>query len=476
MLLYPRVSAVGQGLRFLRGQLRCISKGTRLQLRPICFPESHDGLPTLTVPDISLLPRSVSICQFPPVEVADKIFVSKKALAIGRRRLAQVYRGSIKSCGPADEETSDPRLNDVVLKIYDGSWFPTGEEIFRSGDYGTHSAIRLRDNRSTVFVPHYLAWQEAWVYHKLQSSRVSGVPQFLGAYELDLGNGKVFAIALSYIEGISFPEWLGQINSDMAARIITEEERKQKKFQAARAISAIYWQICKRGIRILDEFDGNNVKITFSPSGPTHSDRKHTQPKARFQPEYEMDGEILDELYFEAIIKGQRKHSWMNGGLWWKRDSDFGSKEDKENILKECPRRTREEVKRLGFDCAEDYKGLCGSIKAISKIPMPLLLKKRDLARSLARPFQICASRRRRKVGSSWLPKVAIQGTKGKQWPLGANLPYKEAGKKGPSRIAILRTFRSTNAFSISACSETLVTSGGLSGVWEASCSIWLVI
>ncbi|KAH6910231.1 hypothetical protein BKA70DRAFT_1466645 [Coprinopsis sp. MPI-PUGE-AT-0042] len=407
MLLYARVSAAGQGLRFLRGQLRCISKGTRLQLRPICFPESDDGLPTLTVPDISLLPRSVSICQFPPVDVADKIFVSKKALAIGRRRLAQVYRGSIKSCAPADEETSDPRLNDVVLKIYDGSWFPTGEEIFRSGDYGTHSAIRLRDHRSTVFVPHYLAWQEAWVYHKLQSSRVSGVPQFLGAYELDLGNGKVFAIALSYIEGVSFPEWLGQINSDMAAGIITDEERKQRKFQAARAISAIYWQIRKHGIRILDEFDGNNVKITFSPSGPTHSDRRHTQrsissdyhaamfdfdltcSEATFQPEFEMDGEILDELYFEAIIKGQRKHSWMNGGLWWKRDSDFGSKEDKEWahwLLENCSAddwvtdvqeyhervslSDKGRVNRLGFDCAEDYKDLCEIIQAIYKKTM----------------------------------------------------------------------------------------------------------
>ncbi|KAH6885458.1 hypothetical protein BKA70DRAFT_1337550, partial [Coprinopsis sp. MPI-PUGE-AT-0042] len=271
---------VNRVLRISRGQLRRISSGTQIHLRPVTFPTNIEGPPSLTVPEASILPRRVSFLSLETSRISLKpmTFVSKEALAVGQGRLSQVYRGSLQPCEPAKEATDDRVLDDVVLKIYDGSLFPTGQEL-DSWDYNCCGSFKHAQlGLGSVFVPHYLAWQEAWVYAKLKSFDPNLVPRFLGVYELDLGKGQVFAIALSYVDGVSYAQWLDHLDAEANAGKFTEDESRRRRFQMARSISNFYWLLRCSGVCILDEFDSNNIKITSSsPPMASPPDAETTQ-------------------------------------------------------------------------------------------------------------------------------------------------------------------------------------------------------
>lgn len=133
MLLKACVGAANQALRcFSQGHLRCFSKGAEVYLRDIYFPDVPHGLATLTAAGSAPLVTRSDWAWY------EKKFQIKKPLSIGSGRLAQVYRGCLKFCDPDDAlAIRDPSLNDVVLKIYDSSHFPTGKGACRFGDYST---------------------------------------------------------------------------------------------------------------------------------------------------------------------------------------------------------------------------------------------------------------------------------------------------------------------------------------------------
>jgi hypothetical protein len=183
-----RVAAGNQALGCLREQSRMMSIRAReqLNLRSTCFPNLEEGPPGLTGLDAvqAFFPKIMRPTKTPSAQQPRAMtFFCKKALAHGWRRLSQVYRGSLKASGlGTPDNINNPKLDDVVLKIYDGSRFPTAQQVYCSGDYGT--AYPEIACPSKVFVPAHLAWQEAWVYHKLKPSHHLAVPQFLGAYEV----------------------------------------------------------------------------------------------------------------------------------------------------------------------------------------------------------------------------------------------------------------------------------------------------
>ncbi|KAH6885459.1 hypothetical protein BKA70DRAFT_1574389 [Coprinopsis sp. MPI-PUGE-AT-0042] len=329
MLLHVRnAGAAHKGIRLSRGYFRRLSGQTQLQVTPVGFPALEEGVGYLTCPRHSLL-RSLTVHPNISIEHNPTTFVTTEALATGRSRLSQVYRGSLFPHVSGAGAMVKPMVNDVVLKIYDGSQFPTTEDMERSVHYNFLEK-RLSLDEDDVFMPLLLAWQEAWVYDKLASSNASFVPQYLGAYELDFGKGQAFAIALSYVDGISFPEWLNNLNTETHAGRITRDERRRRKFRMAHAIYAVYSQLHDHGIHILDHFWGENIIIT--PSLPTslNLDGKDTasmDPKVvMLDFDLTVSKEILDDapdsergladmLYFMDIVAGQCKCRLKNSRL-----------------------------------------------------------------------------------------------------------------------------------------------------------------